>query len=111
MDDFGRHGVLASSRYNPCSHLGTIHPATEGGGTPTWRYIQTIHNDAGVRGRYRDRLPVPLDALPVVENDGAVWADGRRHGPGSMIRSSSSAPTVDTRRLVFGINGRHLAGR
>lgn len=45
-------------------------------GTATWRYWQKIHNDAGARGSFQSRPPVPVRARVVFERDGEVWLDG-----------------------------------
>lgn len=49
---------------------------TEDYGTATWRYWQKIRNDAGARGSFRERPPVPVRARIVWERDGAEWVDG-----------------------------------
>lgn len=49
---------------------------TEDYGTATWRYWQKIRNDAGARGSYQDRQPVPVRARVVFERDGTEWVDG-----------------------------------
>lgn len=49
---------------------------TEGYGTATWRYRQTIRNDAGTRDSYQDRPPVPVRARLVFERDDATWIEG-----------------------------------
>lgn len=54
----------------------------EGYGTATWRYWQGNKNDAGARGSFEARPPVPVRARLMFEHDGAVWVDGTatRHG-------------------------------
>lgn len=49
---------------------------TEDYGTATWRYWQKIRNDAGARGSYRDRPPLPVRARVVFDRDGEVWLEG-----------------------------------
>lgn len=45
-------------------------------GTATWRYWQKIRNNAGARGSFQSRPPVPVRAHVVFERDGEVWLDG-----------------------------------
>ena len=45
-------------------------------GTATWRYWHKIRNNAGARGSFQSRPPVPVRAHVVFERDGEVWIDG-----------------------------------
>ncbi len=45
-------------------------------GTAAWRYWQKIRNDAGARGSFQSRPPVPVRAHVMFERDGEVWLDG-----------------------------------
>lgn len=45
-------------------------------GTANWRYWQKIRNDAGARGSFQSRPPVPVRARVVFERAGGVWLDG-----------------------------------
>lgn len=45
-------------------------------GTATWRYWQKILNDAGARGSFQDRPPLPVRARIDWEYDGAEGVDG-----------------------------------
>lgn len=49
---------------------------SEGYGTATWRYWQKVRNDAGARGSFQDRPPVPVRARIVWDHDGEEWLDG-----------------------------------
>ncbi|WP_133067124.1 hypothetical protein [Brevibacterium aurantiacum] len=49
---------------------------TEDYGTATWRYWQDIRNDAGARGSFQDRPPMPVRARIEWERDGVEGVDG-----------------------------------
>ncbi|WP_426937349.1 hypothetical protein ACQE2J_06875 [Brevibacterium sp. LE-L] len=49
---------------------------TEDHGTATWKYWQKVRNDAGARGSYQDRPPLPVRARVAWERDGTEWVDG-----------------------------------
>ncbi|UZD63023.1 hypothetical protein [Brevibacterium sp. JSBI002] len=69
-----RFGVWLRAKYGGCTIEHMIE--YEDYGTATWRYWQKIRNDAGARGSFQNRPPVPVRARVVFERDGEVWLDG-----------------------------------